>query len=181
MVTKTNKVIFSFITLLFLFIFFIYTFPIFTETYGNDTESIKKVITSIEGYESDSIEILDIKDMNDNRIVGFLIDNHPAYIQFYKNKKGNYKWYHIQKSENQSFVPYLITMIGEGSPSVLFIIVTTKENEISKLELGVNNHIIEQDFILRENAVSWIELPQSDSNEFSYTWKYFDENGIEIK
>jgi hypothetical protein len=76
--------------------------------YGNDKESIEKVIKSIEGYESESIEILVIKDINDDRLVGFLTNNNPAYIHFSKNKKGNYEWRHIEKREGQSFVTYLI-------------------------------------------------------------------------
>lgn len=45
------------------------------QLYGNDKESIVKVINSIEGYGNKSIEILEIKDFNDLRVVAFLSNN----------------------------------------------------------------------------------------------------------
>lgn len=51
--------------------------------YGNDKESIVKVIQSIKGYGGKPIEILGIKDFNDVRNVGYLYNDSPAYIEFY--------------------------------------------------------------------------------------------------
>ena len=55
--------------------------------YGNDEESILKVIRSIDGYNSQSIRILEIKDIKNERVVPFLINNDSGYIQFAKNKE----------------------------------------------------------------------------------------------
>lgn len=60
--------------------FFAFYFNDTQQLYGNDEESILKVIHSIEGYENNSIEIVEIKDMNDRRYAGFLSDNNPGYI-----------------------------------------------------------------------------------------------------
>lgn len=83
--------------------FFAFYFKDAQQLYGNDEESILKVIHSIEGYENNSIEIIEIKDMNDRRFVGFLSNNNPGYIQFLKNKDGNYRWQLIEVSDNVAF------------------------------------------------------------------------------
>ncbi|GGM43628.1 hypothetical protein GCM10011351_32000 [Paraliobacillus quinghaiensis] len=148
--------------------------------YGNDKESIEKVIKSIEGYENESIEILEIKDIYEERIVGFLSNNNPAYIQFTKNKKGNYEWIHIEKSEGHSFSPYLIfvPVPNEDSNVLKFMIVTNQENNIAKMELEVNGEVIEQEFGVNQNSVYWIALPKGKKHSFKY--KYFDKDGNEI-
>lgn len=56
------------------------------QLYGNDKESIVKVINSIEGYGNKSIEILEIKDFNDLRVVAFLSNNSQAIFNLIKIK-----------------------------------------------------------------------------------------------
>jgi hypothetical protein len=43
-----------------------------TKVYGNDKESIIKVIKSVKGYEDKDIHFVQINDFDDVRIVGFL-------------------------------------------------------------------------------------------------------------
>jgi hypothetical protein len=47
--------------------------------YGNDQASIEQVIQSTEVYKNDSIEILEINDINDDRVVGFLFNHNGDY------------------------------------------------------------------------------------------------------
>lgn len=146
--------------------------------YGNDEESIEQVIKSIEGYKNNYIEILEIKDIDDYRIVAFLTNNHPAYIEFIKNKDGNYKWKRAEKHEGESFASFLIHQTGQESQYYMFV--TNQNNDIAKIELGVNEHTIEQEFNVNQKSVTWIELPQSNSNSYRFTYKYFDQKGNEI-
>lgn len=108
---KKRNLIFFIIVIILVVGFPIYHFN--NTLYGNDKESIVKVIKSINGYEDKPIEILGIKDFNDVRIVGFLYNNRPAYIEFYKNNKGNYKWRSIEVRQDETlssfFLSYLTT------------------------------------------------------------------------
>jgi hypothetical protein len=148
--------------------------------YGNDKESIKQVIKSIEGYENESIEILEMKDFNDERIVGFLSKNNPAYIQFLKNSKGNYEWKHVEKMMDDSFSTFLIHFWKDEIKNVKFMIVTNQENEIAKMQLGVNEHVIEQKFNTNQKSVTWIDLPKANDEGYTFTYKYFDKEGKQI-
>ena len=60
------------------------------QLYGNDEASIIEVITSFDDYEDKQIEILEINDFDDVRIVAFLSNNKPSYIEFNKNEKGKF-------------------------------------------------------------------------------------------
>lgn len=145
------------------------------KTYGNDKESIEKVIQSIKGYENKSIDILEIKDIYDQRLVAFLSNNNPAYIQFSNNEKGNYEWNHIEKSQDQSFAKYLIHVPNKETVLLKYMLVTSQENNIAKMELDVNGQVIEQEFRVHQNSVSWIDLPKDKALAFKY--QYFDKDG----
>ncbi|MBB6454945.1 hypothetical protein HNQ94_003434 [Salirhabdus euzebyi] len=80
--------------------------------YGNNKASIVKVINSIDSFKNKEIEILDINDVDDLRIVG-LSNNSPSYIEFNKNQKGNYVWQRFSSHNNDSFSMFLPL---KGSP-----------------------------------------------------------------
>ncbi|MFE7061987.1 hypothetical protein ACFVAD_07530 [Sutcliffiella sp. NPDC057660] len=143
--------------------------------YGNDEASIVKVINSIEGYEHKSIEILEIKDFNDLRIVAFLANNKPGCIEFTENKKGNYIWRNIEVKENETFSSFHI------SPRKMMF-VTNNENEIAKMQVDINEQNFEREFIPNKATVTWADLPQTDNNEYTFrNYKYYDKDGIIIK
>jgi hypothetical protein len=79
-----RKYTFIAITLIAMIIIYVSIFN--KQTYGNDKGSIIDVIQSIDGFNSESIEILEIKDIHNNRIVSFLLNDSPAFIQFYKTR-----------------------------------------------------------------------------------------------
>lgn len=103
------------------------------------------------------------------------MNNNPGYIQFTKNKRGNYEWKHIEKRENQSFASYLVNLHGEELPNLKFLFVTNEDNEIAKVELNVNGQVFKKEFKVHENLVAWIDLPKHKSAEYKY--KFYDENG----
>lgn len=171
----TKKQIISLIILV--AIFMIYFINANHKVYGNDRKSIIQVIKSIEGYENESIEILEIKDIDDERVVAFLSNNSPAYIQFSK-EKGNYVWKHIEKSASESFSTYLIHIAKNLDKNPLsFMIVTNQNNQIAKMQLSVNDQVIEKEFSVNQNSVSWIQLPESNGEGYKFTYKYFDKEG----
>ncbi|MCF6409538.1 hypothetical protein [Pseudalkalibacillus salsuginis] len=147
---------------------------------GNDKESIIKTIHSIETYEDSSIEIIEIKDIGNQRIVPFLDNGRPAFIHFVKNKYGNYKWKGAERSGG-SLSNFLIYNRNkeDGHFSLLFLVVTTKENEIAKMELRVNEHVFVEEFDINKNSATWIELPSD--KEMRYTYKYYDKDGSLIE
>ena len=146
--------------------------------YGNNEEMIKKVIHSIDGYEKRSISILEIKDFNETRIVSMLADNRPGYIEFNKNKKGNYEWRHIEVTNEGTFGFYLPKINKESK----IMIVTNPNNNMAKLSVKINNQYIEQLINPIQSSVTWIDLPQTENNEYRFdNYKYFDQNGQLIK
>ncbi|OXM16530.1 hypothetical protein [Paenibacillus herberti] len=178
MLLKKKLYISFIIVLIALFTFFYLDKP--KKLYGNDEESIKEVITSIKDYENEFIEILEIKDIYDLRVVGFLSNNSPAYIQFNKNQKGNYEWNKAAKSLNQSFATFPINELNNGAELMDFMIVTNQDNDISKMELNVNEQVIQQEFDVNEKSVTWIDLPASKDEQYEFRYKYYDKDGKEI-
>lgn len=176
MLLKKNSMIIAIIIIL-IVISVIFSLESSKKLYGNDKESIEKVITSIEGYENETIEILEIKDISDVRVVGFLSNNNPAYVQFFKNQKGNYEWSHIEKSENQSFATYLIQESTNRAKFSKFMIVTNQANDIAKMQLGINEQVIEQEFSVNQKSVTWIDLPESQGDTYTFKYKYYDKEG----
>lgn len=145
------------------------------QLYGNDEASIIKVINSIEGYEHKSIEILEIKDFNEQRIAAFLANNRPGCIELIEDKKGNYIWRYIEVNENEEFSTFHI------SPRKM-IFVTNNENEIAKMQVDINGRKFEREFILNKATVTWADLPQIDNNEYTFrNYRYYDKDGIIIE
>ncbi|MFC4323253.1 hypothetical protein [Litchfieldia salsa] len=160
-------------------IFFIVVLTIYLngskQLYGNDNESITKVINSIEGYGNGSIEILEIKDIDDLRIVAFLSNNNPGYIQFYKNKDGNYKWQHIEVRDNEPFSSFIPDL-----PAFMFV--TNNDNEIVKMEVMINGVKLEQTFTPNKATVAWLNFPKTNKNEYTFrNYKYYDKEGNLVK
>ncbi|MGM0878474.1 MAG: hypothetical protein ACQEWV_28200 [Bacillota bacterium] len=57
------------------------------------------------------------------------------------------------------------------------MVVTTPENEIAKMQVSVNEQLIEQEFSVNEAAVTWIYLPHSNDGHTFRNCKFFDKNG----
>lgn len=164
-------------------IIIIYVSVINKQTYGNDKESIIDVIQSIDGYNSESIEILEIKDIHNNRIVSFLLHDSPAFIQFYKNPAGNYEWNYVEKKEGESFAEFIPNLRDEKSDVLRMLIVSNQFNEIAQMELSVNERIFKEEFDVNQSNVSWINIAKTNDDEDSlrFDFKYFDADGNPIQ
>lgn len=148
--------------------------------YGNDKESIVKVIKSINGYGDKPIEILGIKDFNDVRIVGFLYNDRPAYIEFYKNKRGNYKWRHIEVRYDETLSSFFLVLHNNISPKLMYV--SSHQNKITKMQVEVNGQKVEQQFPPNKASITWVDLPQTDKNGYTFrNYKFYDVEGNLIK
>ncbi|MCP8616392.1 hypothetical protein [Salirhabdus salicampi] len=139
--------------------------------HGNDKDAIVKIIQSIDSYEDMSIEVLDIKDFPDIKIVAFLADQKPGYIQFVKHTNGTYKWNHIEVRNYET-----LSFFMPNSP--IFFIVTNDKNDIAKLEVTINDQLLAQEFSQKKASVTWIEIPYSNDNEYTFQdIKFYNESG----
>ncbi|UAL46047.1 hypothetical protein K7887_14035 [Sutcliffiella horikoshii] len=144
---------------------------------GNDEESIVQTIQSIDMFKKTSIEIIDIEDVGDERLVAFLSNNLSAYIHFIKDKYGNYKWSSAEKREeplSHFLIPLSIRM--DNHTNLFILTIATYDNEISKMELLANQHLFVEEFALYKNSATWTEMPNEEKN-FSFDYKYYDKNG----
>ncbi|MFC0211272.1 hypothetical protein ACFFK0_02210 [Paenibacillus chartarius] len=139
--------------------------------YGNDKESIVKVIRSLKGYEDKWIEVVDYKDVDDGRMVGFLSNQSPGYIHFQKNEDGNYLWRHMEVADGKRFGVFTAEL-------PMFIIVTNHKSKVARMQLSVNGQIVEQDFTPDQASVTWVEFPKSENNEYTFrNYSYYDQDG----
>ncbi|MFD1736850.1 hypothetical protein ACFSCX_09760 [Bacillus salitolerans] len=118
-----------------------------------------------------------VTDVGDERLVAFLSNNNPAYSHFEKDKYGNYDWKSAEK-RGGALSHFLIRSrkgIDDGYVNLIFLTITTKDNEISKMELGANEHVFVEEFELHKNAAIWTELPKE--KEITYKYKYYDMDG----
>ncbi|MGQ4668472.1 hypothetical protein ACUIJN_22095 [Metabacillus halosaccharovorans] len=144
--------------------------------YGNDKESIVKVIKSIEGYDDKPIEILEIKDFNNVRVVGFLFDGKPSYIEFNKNSMGNYKWRSIEVRNDETLSSFFPILPNNIRQKLMFV--SSYGNKVAKIQVDVNGQIVEQKFPPNNASVTWVDLPQSNKSDYTFrNYKFFNEEG----
>lgn len=140
--------------------------------YGNDKASIVKVIQSIEGYDEQPIEILEIRDFKDIRIVGFLYGENPAYIEFDRNEHGNYEWRYVEAEKDETFSTFLTEIHNK------FMVVTNHQSQVAKMNVNVNGELVEQDFAPQKAGVTWMNLPDAENGSYTFReYSYFDGNG----
>ncbi|WP_435921446.1 hypothetical protein [Paenibacillus sp. DYY-L-2] len=143
--------------------------------YGNNEELIEKVIHTIDGYEHRSISVLEVKDINETRIVGILADNLPGYIEFKRNNKGNYEWIHIEVTNEGTLGFYLPDMNKASNRKIM--IVTNQDNQIAKISVEINNQLVEKSIKPIQSSVTWIDLPQTNNDEYRFdNYQYYDQN-----
>ncbi|NOU75326.1 hypothetical protein GC098_28740 [Paenibacillus sp. LMG 31458] len=175
---KKGKLTFFTLTILVLLLigFLAFYFIDNHQLYGNDRDSIVKVIKSIKGYENKSIEILEVKDFNDLRVVGFLSDNSPGYIQFRKNKDDNFVWNYVQVRDDETFSSFIPDHLR------MFMFVANNENEIAKMQVSIIGQKFEQKFIPYRATVAWVDFPETDNSQYEFrNYKYYDKDGNLIK
>lgn len=143
--------------------------------YGNDKESIVKLIKSYEYYENSSIEILEIKDASPLRFVGFLADGYPNGMMLQKDPEGNYRNRTVTVNTSSPFE----LLVYHHSP--WFMIITNQDNKIAKTQLSVDGKPFVFETVPNTTGVTWIKLPELKSDNYSFLdYKYYDSEGNEI-
>lgn len=150
--------------------------------YGNDEESIVKVIRSIEGYTvpTANIDIVEIKDIEENRVVSFLYDNMPAYAHFIKNSMGNYRWVYVEKSGEVSLAQFMVNRIRGEDDAPVMLFVANGENEVAKIQVIVNDEVLETEITPHTMDVAWVEIPGTNEKSYRFDYMYYDEEGNRI-
>ena len=151
--------------------------------YGNDEESIIKVIRSIEGYGAESaiIEILDITDVREHRIVSLLFNQSPAYAGFTRNDKGDYRWSYFEVRKDESLSQFTTHVLDEDGAPQKMLYVANEDNKIAEIRMTVNGEVVEIDIRPNAKDVVWVELPRAEEKTYRFDYAYFDEEGNEIE
>lgn len=145
-----------------------------TELYGNNEENIVEVIHSIEGYEDYAVEILQTDDFNQDRVVSFLADGSPSFIQFKKNDAGDYEWKMIMVESDESFASFSPDMGNERR----FLFVKNSESRVAHMKVDVNNQELEQPFKRNQPDVQWLDLPHTEKDSYTYSnYRYYSNEG----
>lgn len=143
--------------------------------HGNDEDSILQVIRSIDTHRHHDIELLEIIDIDDVRIVGFLGDGNPAYIRFYKNTNGDYLW-NSSATMSQSLSTFVVTL-RDGNAGSILLLISNHQNPVAKVEVKVNRHTLEQELAVNEASVNWFDLSEVEGNYIRFDYTFYDENG----
>ncbi|MFB9329376.1 hypothetical protein ACFFSY_25850 [Paenibacillus aurantiacus] len=172
---KANGFILAAVVLLAILI--IYTSGKDKQLYGNDNESVIKAIQSIDSHRNAEVELLETRDMGDDRYVAFLANNEPAYIHFRRNNKGNYGMIDSEGPAAYDFADFLIHPNKQAGSPPQFLFVSNERSEVAKLELSVNDETIEQTFPVGQKKATWLELPKTEGDSYRFDYKYYDEAG----
>ncbi|WP_129692245.1 hypothetical protein [Gottfriedia acidiceleris] len=178
-----SKIRIAFLVIILCSVLFIFLKPS-TQVYGNSERGIMQAIQSTNGYEDkDAIEILKIFDSKNDRTVAFLYNNQPAYIHFYKNKDGNYKWTNIESYAEEPLSMFLV-QLGKDLNLKHMLVVSNSENPVSKMKIKVIGESTKEIvFVLHPKSAVLMKLedmPKAKDNKFEYEYEYFDKDGNKI-
>lgn len=60
--------------------------------------------------------------------------------------------------------------------------VTNYDSEIARMQVGVNESTLEQNFTPYQATVTWVDLPKTNKDNYEFrNYKYYDKNGNLIK
>lgn len=170
--------------------------------YGNDEESIKKIIynTKLINRDEEDIYIIDIIDIGDSRFAGFSTQyGRTGLVQFEANEKGNYVYTSAELTESNmgNFVVWAhninskidITEYEVESHKVdsnesdknIYIIVADGTNGYTA-KLTVNSkYYFEGDIPTGHRTMLVFEMPKTLENAYSYKLELFDLNGNKVE
>lgn len=140
--------------------------------YGNDAESITEKIKSIDLYEGKAVEILEIKDYDEDRLVAFLSDGDPSLIEFEKDGGGNYVYLRSETHGDQPLSQFVVGHIGNAD-AVVVASIKNKQSDTMEFSFKANEKIYEVNFEKDGADVQWTDLGQSEGG-FRFEWDYID-------
>lgn len=147
--------------------------------YGNDTESIIKVIESIDLYENSTINIIDMKDYGQYRIVAFLSNQNPSYIQFRKDEKGRYKYQCSETHSQESLSSFHIQLFNGDEFDVFVLHIKNLYCDVPGLSFKANEDIYEVAFKEPAEEAQWTKLKKSPDGGYQFEWFPIESDKIE--
>lgn len=147
--------------------------------YGNDEESIKHLIYDIEliNKDSEEIYIVDTKDIEESRFVGFCTQfGKTGIIKFELNKDGNYVYIgaELRESEVGTFVVCTRNNNINGSFKTLYITVTD-ETDGYTARLAVNDEYeFEGKIPTGKRTMLVFEMPEVSGDGYTYNFELID-------
>lgn len=151
----------------------------FVPLYGNNIDSIKKVIAR--NY--DVVSLVDVKDIQNYRIVGFVSTNQRlGYAVFHKNSFHNYQWEVERVAEAPSGIYSFSELLPEykdsdGKMQSAHIIVSNSPN-LAKVKRFENKQYMDEKDVGSCPSMVVMDYDTQDSSKI--TLNYYDEGGNEI-
>ncbi|WP_073339841.1 hypothetical protein [Clostridium grantii] len=139
--------------------------------YGNDQNSIIEVINSNELYKGKTINILDIKDFGDHRVVAFLSNDAPSVIEFRRDKNMNYKSTLSETWPNDNLSNFIINNL-EKEDYLVVLSVKNQYSDINEFSFKANEDEYEVFFDTNNPNVQWTKLKKSIDGSYSFEWYY---------
>ncbi|HFL2523227.1 TPA: hypothetical protein ACG3HB_003481 [Clostridioides difficile] len=174
---------FRFFILIVFLLFFIVLLLIFSNKntsvlYGNNRDLIKTaIVTRSPIIDREDIEIIDIVDIDESRIVGFSSNGYLGVLLFEKDKNLNYvmNYYELDSHSESSFV------INYDNNSKIAIVVLSNGNKATNVEVTIMNHKYNKDIPLyKPSMFIFKDDLLKKKNHLSITINFFDSLGNQL-
>ncbi len=143
-------------------------------------EVITSIINDIDIFKGENIEIIDIYDFDDDKIIAFLSNDTPSTIRFEKNEFGHYNTIDASKVNknidntqvNSTYSMFLHQNIGNDKVNDLILIVASQYNDKKTISFTVNEKVYTVDVKINtpSSAYTLIENPSDD--DLNIDWYY---------
>lgn len=164
--------------------------------YGNNEEGIIDCISEDETFEKrDKIQIFDIVDFEDIKLVGYFYEEFICSAEFIRNKQGNYELHSRYWSQDNIQINNLML---NGRDYKRLVVVSSGKSDINKIKVkhlvdfnSFENEspekryeVIEKEIMLNKPTITVIDLNNIINDKdtaYSYVIEYFDKNGNRIE
>lgn len=164
----------------------IYSTNVTTKIYGNDKTSIIKWIKNYDNRLKDTdpnITIAGIQDTENVRIVGYFKSQSVGMIAYYKNSSNNYEVYDSMRIGTNETSTFLANSAAQGNDKIKFVVVSTGNDDLTRVELTVNEKYKQSKQIPLNQAsvtVFDLNLPEDEYKSMSFDCKFLDSIGEEL-
>ncbi len=138
--------------------------------YGNDPDSIIEVLNANDLYQGTTLELLGIKDFDDDRIVAFLSDDNPSVGEFKKDDKGNYIFVYSETQDKESIYRDIIGGLGEDGSVAIVVSIKNQYSDIMDFSLKANEETYNVNFSSDGAQVQWTQLKTSNDRRYDVEW-----------
>ncbi|MGL4338588.1 MAG: hypothetical protein ACRCST_17005 [Turicibacter sp.] len=151
-----------------------------SKLYGNDEQTILKSIARLYQVDETAIEVIEVVDVDEYRIVGFQMDQRFGVAQFEKNDQGDYL--NIKSQISGSKQSYDVHFIWKGHSFKPLIIVFSDGSELTKVKITANQTYTktqEVELNMRSMNVIDLNIPE-EVNSLTMEYIGYDRMGQEF-